>query len=930
MVHVDKAFFATGNAAKTALNSDDLIVSIIIPLPTETERIMTFKAADRHGGDSTELNAVGKFVLDTNGKTINNATLVIGGVDRKPWLAENTARLLIGRPLSADSDSILTDAIVAMDKELDKIPYVDKTPKMEHRKALARAALFRFIVSLTRSQPIERMPIARTAKLHAHQKVPSTQIASDAVGRPIPHQSAKVHTTGEAKYTSDIKIAGMLHLALVQSTEAHAEIISVDPSAALQIPGVVDYVDVKDIPSGGTNMPGMDGKLFMIDDSPIFADGKVEAVGQSIGAIVAEDVETARRAANLVKIEYKRLKPILTIEDAIEAKSFHFRADPHEFLRDWSDGEDYFKECRFVVEGNVVMGAQEHAYMETQSAICIPEENDEWLIYTSSQMCAFAQLHCSSVLGIPKNKIVVKTKRVGGAFGGKAVAQCGYARNPALIAANKLKRPVKCALSRREDLLVTGTRHPMKAHYRIGCDEEGRLVVADFEAYINGGYTIENSYLVAMALAMNSDSCYRVPHMKSKCYPCKTNIASNTAMRGYGIPQAYYLMEVAISHLVQEAHIDPVEFREKNHAQKGWICLSGEVIRNDNLNDCWQQCKTISRIQELQKEVNEFNSLHRHLKRGMAMSSVRLGLPHEGPTEQSFALVQIYLDGSVSVSIGGIEMGQGLFTKCIQVASRALGVPVSRITMLDASTDKTANAPMTGGSQGADVHGNAIKAACEVLAERLKPIKEEFPDGNFDTWIWTAYERKIGLSAAVHKTVPRHEFGLGGGSTYYTTGVANTVVEIDALTGEHRLISVDIVMDCGDTLSPAIDIGQIEGGFIQGYGLYAMEEYEYADNGNLLTNSFGKYKIPTADVVPEKFRVTLLEKSDTHPGMIYSSKGIGEPPLILGICPMLAICEAVNAFRLDTGQQPTFLPLESPLTALRIRQACNAIVMPNK
>uniref|UniRef100_F1KS69 Xanthine dehydrogenase/oxidase n=1 Tax=Ascaris suum TaxID=6253 RepID=F1KS69_ASCSU len=929
MILIDKTFFNDTNGSKTTLKSDDVIIQLITPKLSKVDRILTFKIGARHGGDSTELNAVGKFVTDDGRKLIESATIAVGGVDRKPWLAENTASSLIGRSLSMDDEALLTDTIVVFDKELDQIPHQQNGAQMEHRKALARVALFKFMVSLVQNQEVENMPIARSTILQAQQifnRVPSSQNLSDAVGRPVPHQSGDVHVTGEAKYTADIKVADMLHLALVQSTEAHAEILSIDPSAALRIPGVVDYVDVRDIPPGGTNTPGIDGKAFMIDDSPIFANGKVEAVGQPIGAIIAVDVETARRAAKLVKIDYKRLKPIVTIQDAIEEGSFHISSDPREFLRDWSEEEDYFKECRFVVEGDVVLGAQEHVYMETQSAVCIPEENDEWLIYTSSQMGAFAQLHCASILGIPKNKIVLKTKRIGGGFGGKTLAQCGYARNTALIAANKLKRPVKCALSRREDFLATGTRHPMEAHYKIGCDSDGHLIAADFKSYINGGYTIENSVMVAIVLAMNSDSCYRIPHMRCRCYPCKTNIASNTAMRGYGMPQSSFLIETAISHLADKAHVDAIKFREINHANKGWIRLSGEIIRNDNLTDCWQQCKMISRIDELQKEVNEFNRTHHYLKRGLAMSAVRFGLTHPGNTEQSFALVQIYLDGSVSVSIGGIEMGQGLFTKCLQVASRALDIPITKITMLDTSTDKTANAPITGGSQGADVHGIAVKAACEVLANRLEPIKKEYPNGNFESWVWTAYDRKIGLSAAVHKTIPRQEIGMPKGSTYFTTGAATTVAEIDALTGEHRIISVDIVMDCGDTLSPAIDIGQIEGGFMQGYGLYTMEEYQYADNGALITNSLGKYKIPTADVVPEKIRITLLKESDSHPGMIYSSKGIGEPPLLLGICPMLAICEAINAFRSDTGRRPTFVALESPLTAVRIRKACDAIL----
>uniref|UniRef100_A0A914ZT67 Xanthine dehydrogenase n=1 Tax=Parascaris univalens TaxID=6257 RepID=A0A914ZT67_PARUN len=927
MILIDKTFFNDMNGPKTTLKSDDVIIQLIVPKLSKVDRILTFKIGARHGGDSTELNAVGKFVTDDNRQHIESAKIAIGGVGRRPWLAENTANSLIGRSLSVDDEALLTDTFAVFDKELDQIPHQQNDAQMEHRKALARSALFKFMVSLIHNQKVESMPVARSTILQAQQiynRVPSSQNISDAVGRPVPHQSGDVHVTGEAKYTADIKVADMLHLALVQSTEAHAEILSIDPSAALRIPGVVDYVDVRDIPPGGTNTPGIDGKTIMADDSPIFANGTVEAVGQPIGAIVAVDVETARRAAKLVKVDYKRLKPIVTIRDAIENGSFHVSSDPREFLRDWSEEEDYFKECRFIAEGDVVLGAQEHVYMETQSAVCVPEENDEWLIYTSSQMAAFAQLHCASILGIPKNKIVLKTKRIGGGFGGKTLGQCGCARNTALIAANKLKRPVKCALSRREDFLATGTRHPMEAHYKIACDNDGHLIAADFTSYINGGYTIDNSFMVATLLSMNADSCYRIPHMRCRCYPCKTNIASNTAMRGYGTPQSSFLIEMAISHLADKAQIDPIKFREINHANKGWIRLNGDIIRNDNLTDCWQQCKMISRIDELQKEVNEFNSTHRYLKRGLAMSAVRFGLTHAGNSEQSFALVQIYLDGSVSVSIGGIEMGQGLFTKCIQVASRVLDIPVTKITMLGASTDKTANAPVTGGSQGADVHGTAVKAACEVLADRLEPIKREFPDGTFESWVWTAYDRQIGLSAAVHKTIPRQEIGMPKGATYFTTGAATTIAEIDALTGEHRIISVDIVMDCGDTLSPAIDVGQIEGGFMQGYGLYTMEEYQYANNGTLITDSLGKYKIPTADVVPEKIRITLLKESDSHSGMVYSSKGIGEPPLLLGICPMLAICEAINAFRSDTGRRSTFIARESPLTALRIRKACDA------
>uniref|UniRef100_A0A914Z7G7 FAD-binding PCMH-type domain-containing protein n=1 Tax=Panagrolaimus superbus TaxID=310955 RepID=A0A914Z7G7_9BILA len=749
-----------------------------------------------------------------------------------------------------------------------------------------------------------------------------------SVGRPLAHQYADRHTTGDAKFVGDLRVADLLHMALVLSTEAYAEIIDVDPSEALKLDGVLSYVDVKDIPEKGTNLPGLHPMSCPSDDTtPVFADKEVICIGQTIGAIVAETIEIARKAVKLVRVEYKPLKPIISIDDAIKAKSY-YTPEPIVFKLG-EDPDKIFKDCAYTVEGDVHLPGQQHCYMEPQSAVVVPEENGEWTIFAATQHASNVQLQSACILGIMKNKISVRVKRIGGGFGGKSGMQCGRARSPALIAANKLKKPISCVMDRKEDMLNTGGRHPAFAHYKLGCDSNGKLLAGEFTAYINGGYSQDVTVWVLGALVCTGDGTFHVPNIKYTGYACKTHTASNTAMRGFGQPQATFIIEYAMDKLARKAGILPEKMREMNIAKEGQTRIDGHVIKHDELQKCWEECKKLSDYKKLRADVEEFNKTSKTRKRGLALTATRFGLLHGKTFEQAFVLVQIYLDGTVAVSIGGTEMGQGLNIKCLQVASQALNLPIEKITMIEANTEKTANAPVTGGSQGADVYGHAIKIACNQLMSKLELLLKKHSDKNWEDIVGIAYNECIPLSAGVHGQFPRGEVGgSDDGPCYHTTGTVCTVVEIDITTGNHWLKSVDIVMDTGDSLNPAIDIGQIEGAFMQMYGHMTMERVVYDEKGNLLTDSFRRYRMPTVENVPEKFRVMLLKNSNSYPGAVYSSKGIGEPPLLLGASTFFAIKDAILS--LSTGKvlsNDAFINhIEPPLTQFKLRKACDELI----
>ncbi|KAE9552511.1 hypothetical protein FO519_004291, partial [Halicephalobus sp. NKZ332] len=735
------------------------------------------------------------------------------------------------------------------------------------------------------------------------------------VGRPLAHQYADRHTTGEAVYAGDVQPPGLLHIAPVMSTMSHAEILSIDPSEALKLPGVVDFISVKDIP--GTNIPGEHPGNDGPDDAEVFAEKKVLYVGHIVGGVVAETPLIARKAAKLVKIEYKKLDPILSIKDAIKADSF-FTPEPITVVTG-QDPDEAFLSCAHVVEGNIRLEGQQHVYLEPQSAVCIPQEDQEWTIYSATQSPTIAQLQSALILGIQKHQITVKCKRVGGAFGGKVNAQSGYALYPALVAANKIKKPVSCVFTREEDFVITGGRHPADCYYKLGCDSEGNLVAGKFIIHALGGYSQDVTTWVSTAICHNIDNCYKIPNLKVQVFSCKTNTPSNTAMRGFGQPQACFFIENAIDQLSRKANINPEKFREMNFFEEGDLKADGTEIIFDNLRLCWNECKKFSDFENLKNEVKEFNKSSKFLKRGICLVPTRFGVVHGLLFEQTFVLINIYLDGSVSISIGGIEMGQGLNTKILQVAATELNLPMERITIIENSTEKTANSPVTGGSQGADLHGHAVRKACQKLMEGIRPLMKENPKRSWEEIVILAHSERLPLSVGEHCTYPRNR--PGEGPCYHTSGAACIVTEVDIRTGEHVVKKVQIILDTGYSLNPAIDVGQIEGAFIQMYGLMTMESTAVDETtGRVINDTFLKYKVPRARDVPEKFQVKLLGRPNDSFGAIYSSKATGEPPYMLGSGTYFAIKDAILSLN-ESTENPQLNSLRPPLTPTTVMEA---------
>ncbi|KIH53243.1 aldehyde oxidase and xanthine dehydrogenase, molybdopterin binding domain protein [Ancylostoma duodenale] len=704
--------------------------------------------------------------------------------------AADVGELLLTRGGSQNDGQICYNSLSKHTDELlealnDDIGRFSEMPDFDYRRSLAHAALLQLVEQAAdpkkNSDPQEETPI-ETLQLFTEW----SRGESDACGRPLATQSSDRYTTGEAAFVGDLKVKDLGHAAFVLSTQAHAKISEIDTSLALKEEGVYGFVSIKDIPAGGTNNPGsLPHNVWGADDTPVFSGDEVKAIGQVIGMIVAKDVNTARRAAKLVNVKYHlELPAILKMEDAIQQKSY--LADPWIFGVEQNAVNEALSKSEIVLEGTTRFGGQEHSYMETQSCVAIPGEDDEWIIHASTQSPALVQFHTSAALGIPAHKVIVRVKRVGGAFGGK----CTQSLPPAVcaaVAANALKRPVSVVMSRTEDMLSTGKRHPAMVKYKVGIDHSGVLKCAHLRVYLDGGFSKDMSGMI----------------------------------------------------------------REMNFNPSGGTCLLGNEILNDNLLDCWRECLKLSDFSRQREEVDEFNKNSVNIKRGIAMGTTRMGMTHAGPYEQASALVQIYLDGTVAISIGGVEMGQGLNTKCLQVASRALNLPLSMITIIESGTDKTCNAPETGGSQNADIHGKAVQACCDKLLEGIGPILKEEKD--WKKAVMKAFHQKLPLQASEHIRIERQQYGIPEESpTYHTTGAACVLSEIDCRTGEHKLLFVDIVLDVGRSLNPAIDIGQIEGAFMQCYGNMTCEELTWDKNGKLVQDSLYKYKIPTPAMTPRR------------------------------------------------------------------------------
>lgn len=722
------------------------------------------------------------------------------------------------------------------------------------------------------------------------------------------HSSAVKQATGEAIYCDDIpRVDGELYLGIVTSSRAHAKIILVDPSTALALAGVEGFFSARDL------TPERNAKGFIIVDDEIFRRDSVTAVGQILGVVVADSQKLAQEAACLVRVEYEDILPvILTIEDAIKHKSFGLPTPTVLVQGDTSTG---FDESDHVVEGDFKIGGQDHFYLETQSVLCIPQDGDEMKVFCSTQDLSGIQNVVASVLGIPHNRIQVTAKRLGGGFGGKETG-AAYVSPVCALASCKLQRPVRCMLDRNEDMEITGGRHPVYFKYKVGFTKEGALKALEATAYCNAGYSMDLSPAVIGEIVHKMGNHLRIPHVHITGWMCQTNLPSNTAFRGFGAPQTMMIPELFIRDICRVTQKGYPEISSLNMIGRGDVTYYGQRVEDNNMERCFADLLARSDYAKRLEEVEQFNEESKWKKRGISMINTVYPIGFNEPfMNQGAVLVNIYLDGSVLIENGGVEMGQGLNVKLIQVAATELKIPAESIYISGSNTNSVPNRIATAASVGTDMYGGAVLDACQKLNRRLRPVKEKNPDKAWNELISLAHMETISLSATGFYT--RNQDSR---YSYMVYGSSCSEVEVDCLTGDHRVIRTDIVMDLGNSVNPAIDIGQIEGGFMQGYGLYTMEEMIYSPTGHVLSKGPGTYKIPSMNNIPGQLNVSLLENS-SNPRAVFSSKAVGEPPLFCASSVFFAIKEAVGAARVEEGLERHF-NLSSPASVERIRMAC--------
>ncbi|XP_013387039.1 xanthine dehydrogenase/oxidase [Lingula anatina] len=995
---MDNTFFVSRK--KWNIGSDEIILSVFIPYSKENEFVSSYKQTQRRENAGAIVNAGMRVLFEDGTKVIKELSLAFGGMSETPSLALKTAKNVIGRKWD---EQLLTDVSQWLAEDFPAPPD-GIGGHVAYKRTLAECFFFKFYLkihlkqcrngkgevsnTIPQSYASAALTLTRGTSrgTQVFEEVPPEQPEYDAVGRPLPHKASMQHATGEAQYCDDMPfLNGELYLALVTSTRAHAKILSIDTSEALALPGVEVFFGHKDVPGS------------KIRTEEIFASEEVTSYGQVIGAIVADTKTNAQRAAKTVKIEYQDLPTVLTMEEAIEVKSYY---PVHENVIKTGDTAHGFEQAEHILEGEIKGGGQEHFYLETNGARAVPRgEDGEIEIFCGIQGPSDAQAEVARALGIPMNRVLVRTKRMGGAFGGKQLYDVLL---PVALAAQMLNRPVRCMLDRDEDMLITGGRHPFLAKYKVGVDSRGRLLALEATLYLNAGnvcdlspyvlgealdrfdscYLIPNLLLTGVlcktnlrsntafrgfgspqsvlvgvdsrgrllaleaTLYLNAgnvcdlspyvlgealdrfDSCYLIPNLLLTGVLCKTNLRSNTAFRGFGSPQSVLVMENIIEDIAVQLKIPPRMVREVNMYKENDLTPNGNRLVNCNIGRCWTEVIKQSGFHTSKKEVEAFNSKNRWKKRGIALVPAKYPITNypNRHLQNGAALVHVYQeDGSVLITHGGVEMGQGLHTKLIQIASRALQIPVRKIHINETSTDTVPNATATNSSTSTDYFGMAVLNACKTLKERLAPYVNEKPSGTWEDWVKAAYMDRISLSATGFYKVPdtwddSYIKGEIAKEAYHTYGAACSVVEIDCLTGDHVVLRTDIVMDVGRSLNPAIDIGQIEGAFAQGYGLYTIEKLRYTSDGKMVTTGPNTYKIPGYADIPVEFNVSFL-KGASNPRAVYSSKGIGEPPLLLASAVFFAIKDAISSARAESGLKGRFR-LDSPATAERIRMAC--------
>ncbi|MFP2504806.1 xanthine dehydrogenase molybdopterin binding subunit [Buttiauxella gaviniae] len=759
---------------------------------------------------------------------------------------------------------------------------------------------------------------------------------SGAAGKSRKHESADKHVSGKAEYIDDkLTLPGMLYLCPVLSQHAHARITRIDTTECYSIAGVVRVFSWQDVPGELDIGPLEPGDL-------LFARDLVEYHGQVVLTVAAETSEAARAAALKAVIEYEVLEPVLDVEEALRRELYV--QEPHVHQR--GDADRALACAGHRIQGQFHIGGQEHFYLEGQIAVVQPGEDGCVTVWSSTQHPTEVQKLVASVLGVTMNKVTVDMRRMGGGFGGKETQAAGIACHAALVVA-LTGRPAKMRLSRRDDMRITGKRHPFFVRYDVGFTDEGMLngVVIDLAA--NCGYSLDLSGSICDRAMFHADNAYYLGDARITGYRCRTNLASNTAYRGFGGPQGMVAIEQIMDHIARELGLDPLEVRKRNYYgdTERNVTHYHQTVEHNIMPEITRQLEASSDYHSRREQISEFNRRNPVLKRGLALTPVKFGISFTSSfLNQAGALLLIYTDGTVQLNHGGTEMGQGLNTKVAQVVAEVLQIPVEQIQVTATNTGKVPNTSPTAASSGADLNGKAAEIAVLMIKERLVEMlcrlhkcaadQVEFRNGvvkvpghhfTFTEIANLAWLNQVPLSATGFYKVPGIHYdraaGRGQPFYYFSYGAACSEVVIDTLTGEYRLLRTDILHDVGNSLNPALDIGQIEGGFVQGAGWLTCEELVWDEKGRLLTDSPMSYKIPAISDAPADFRVQLLENHANPQHTVYRSKAVGEPPFMLGISVWCALQDAVASVT-DYQKHPC---LDAPATPERVFWGCQEV-----
>ena len=753
------------------------------------------------------------------------------------------------------------------------------------------------------------------------------------VGRSVKHDSAQKHVCGEAQYIDDrLEFPNQLHVYARLSDRAHAKIIRVDTSPCYAIDGVRLVITHHDI-------PGLKDIGPLLPGDPLLAIDTVEFVGQPILAVAACDLDTARTAAMAAIIEYEDLEPVLDVVEALRKK--HFVLDSHTHRR--GDSANALAHAEHRLQGTLHIGGQEHFYLETQISSVMPTEDGGMIVYCSTQNPTEIQKLVAEVLDVSMNKIVVDMRRMGGGFGGKET----QAASPACLCAVVARitgQPAKMRLPRVEDMQMTGKRHPFYVEYDVGFDARGRLQGIQLELAGNCGYSPDLSASIVDRAMFHADNAYYLGDATINGHRCKTNTASNTAYRGFGGPQGMVAIEQVMDHIARHLGLDPLAVRKINYYGKTERNETHyyQTVEHNLLDEMTADLEASSQYAQRREAIKAFNASSPYLKKGLALTPVKFGISFTASfLNQAGALIHVYTDGSIHLNHGGTEMGQGLNTKVAQVVAEVFQVDISRVQITATNTDKVPNTSPTAASSGTDLNGKAAQNAAEIIKQRLiafaaatYAVSEQeviFHNGqvlvgelllSFETLIQQAYFGQVSLSSTGYYKTPKIFYdrsqARGRPFYYYAFGAACAEVIVDTLTGEYKMLRTDILHDVGASLNPAIDIGQVEGGYIQGAGWLTMEELVWNAKGKLMTNGPASYKIPAVADMPLDLRVTLVENRKNPEDTVFHSKAVGEPPFMLGIAAWCAIKDAVASLA-NYRVQPD---IDAPATPERVLWGC--------